>query len=78
MVSCGISIEKIAKARGYTMAQIATAWVLSNPHVTAPIVGSTKIDSIKELVQATHIKLTEDEIKSISEPYRPRGILGHS
>lgn len=60
------------------MAQIALAWVISNPIVTAPIVGSTKLESIKELVQATHIKLTEDEIKAISEPYLPRGILGHS
>lgn len=51
---------------------------MSNPNVTAPIIGSTKLDSIKELVQATHIKLTEAEIASISSPYQPRQILGHA
>lgn len=78
------------------MAQIATAWVLSNPLVTAPIIGvsfppaaysrsladisshqSTRVEAIHEAAAATHIELTEDEIKAISEPYRPRGILGH-
>lgn len=37
-----------------------------------------RADSIKELVQATHIKLTKEEIESISEPYKSRGIIGHS
>lgn len=70
-------IEKVAKARGYSIAQIALAWVLSNPNVTAPIIGSTKLESIEELAKATHIELTEEEIKSISAPYKPRQILGH-
>ncbi|GAA6026992.1 hypothetical protein JCM8097_006022 [Rhodosporidiobolus ruineniae] len=72
------AIEAIAKKRGYKMAQVAVAWVLAQPHITAPIVGSTKLDSIRELAQATHMQLTDDEIKSISEPYQPRGILGHA
>lgn len=71
-------IEKIAEKRGYSMAQIALAWVLANPNVTAPIVGSTNIASILELVKATHIKLTEEEVKAISAPYKPRSILGHA
>ncbi|BGP13925.1 hypothetical protein JCM10213_002569 [Rhodosporidiobolus nylandii] len=72
------AIEKVAKSRGYSMAQVSLAWVLAQPGVTAPIVGSTRTEAIRELAQATHIKLTDDEIKSISEPYQPRGILGHS
>ncbi|KAK4700992.1 hypothetical protein P7C70_g5245, partial [Phenoliferia sp. Uapishka_3] len=72
------AIEKIAKARGYSMAQIALAWTLANSTVSAPIIGSTKIESLEELVKATHIELTPEEIKAISEPYRPRGILGHA
>ncbi|ORY72240.1 NADP-dependent oxidoreductase domain-containing protein [Leucosporidium creatinivorum] len=72
------AIEKVAVARGYSMAQVALAWVMSNPNVTAPIIGSTKLDSIKELVQATHIKLTDEELQSISSPYQPRQILGHA
>ncbi|KAM0750647.1 Aldo/keto reductase [Meredithblackwellia eburnea MCA 4105] len=70
------AVEKIAKARGYSMAQVALAWVRSNPNVTAPIIGSTKVESIIELAQATHIKLTEEEIAAISGPYRARNTLG--
>ncbi|GAA5868302.1 hypothetical protein JCM1840_005628 [Sporobolomyces johnsonii] len=72
------AVEKIAKDRGVSMAQVSLAWVLAQPTVTAPIIGSTRVEAIKELAQATHLKLTEDEIKAISEPYKPRGILGHS
>ncbi|KAK4053786.1 hypothetical protein OIV83_001442 [Microbotryomycetes sp. JL201] len=70
------AVERIAKERGLTMAQVALAWAMSNKLVTAPIIGSTNIDSIEELVKATEIKLTEQEIDAISNPYRPRGILG--
>jgi len=72
------AVEKVAKARGLTMAQVALAWSLAQPGITAPIVGSTKLSSITELVKATHIKLTDEELKSISEPYSPRPIKGHS
>ncbi|BGP53957.1 hypothetical protein JCM8202_005971 [Rhodotorula sphaerocarpa] len=72
------AVEKIAKDRGISMAQVTTAWVLANPNVTAPIIGSTRIEALKEAAAATHLKLTDDEIKSISEPYKPRGILGHA
>ncbi|KAL8292958.1 hypothetical protein RQP46_000652 [Phenoliferia psychrophenolica] len=71
------AVEKIAKARGYSMAQIALAWVLSNKTVSAPIIGSTKLESITELAQATHIVLTDEEIQEISSSYRPRKVLGH-
>ncbi|GJN88494.1 hypothetical protein Rhopal_001460-T1 [Rhodotorula paludigena] len=71
------AVEKIAKARGVSMAQVALAWVMSNKNVTAPIVGSTRVEALREAVAATHLKLSEDDIKAISEPYRPRGILGH-
>ncbi|ORY88883.1 aryl-alcohol dehydrogenase [Leucosporidium creatinivorum] len=72
------ALEKVAKARGYSMAQVAIAWILSNPDVTAPIVGSTKVESFAELAAATHIKLSAEEIASISAPYRPRAIIGHA
>ncbi|GAA6023687.1 hypothetical protein JCM10207_008749 [Rhodosporidiobolus poonsookiae] len=72
------AIEKIAKDRGVSMAQVAVAWVLSNPTVTAPIVGSTRTEALRELAQATHLELTAEEVKAISEPYLPRGILGHA
>lgn len=70
------AIQKIATDRGLTMAQVALAWNMAQPGITAPIIGSTKIDSIIELVEAIDIKLTEDEIKSISEPYTARPVMG--
>lgn len=72
------AVREIAEARGCSMAQVALCWVLQQPGITAPIIGSTKLESIAELVKATHMKLTEEEIKSISAPYVPRGVKGHS
>lgn len=45
--------------------------------VTAPIIGSTKLESITELVEAIHIKLTAEETEQISKPYTPRAVIGH-
>ncbi|KAG8926868.1 hypothetical protein FRC02_008617 [Tulasnella sp. 418] len=71
-------VEEIAKKRGIPMAQVALAWSLSKDFITAPIVGSTRLESLKELVDGIHVKLTEEEIKYIDEPYRPRAISGHA
>lgn len=70
-------VAEIAQKRGITMAQVALAWSLSKPFVTAPIVGTTSIEKLKDLVAGVHVKLTEEEIKSIDEPYRARPITGH-
>ncbi|KAG9046859.1 hypothetical protein FS837_003525 [Tulasnella sp. UAMH 9824] len=70
-------VAEIAQKRGITMAQVALAWSLSKPFVTAPIVGTTSIEKLKDLVAGVHVKLTEEEIKSIDEPYRARAITGH-
>lgn len=66
------TIEKIAKELNASMAQIACAYVLSRPDVTAPIIGSTKLDSIKQLVDSLQFKLTEAQIKAIEKPYQRR------
>ncbi|KAG8932965.1 hypothetical protein FRC01_011530 [Tulasnella sp. 417] len=70
-------VAEIAQKRGITMAQVALAWSLSKPFVTAPIVGTTSIEKLKDLVAGVHVKLTEEEVKSIDELYRPRDITGH-
>ncbi|KAG8943126.1 hypothetical protein FRC04_003206 [Tulasnella sp. 424] len=70
-------VVEIAEKRGISMAQVALAWSLSKPFMTAPIVGTTSLDKLKELVDSVHVKLTDEEIKSIDEPYRPRAILGY-
>lgn len=77
LVKINGEVERIAKARRLSMAQVALAWVMAQPGITAPLVASTKISSLEELVQATHIKLTEEEIEAISSPYVPRTIEGN-
>jgi aryl-alcohol dehydrogenase-like predicted oxidoreductase len=64
--------ERIAAERGVAMAQIAIAWVLKNPVVSAPIVGATKPHHLSDAVAALDIHLRADEIKPLEEPYVPR------
>lgn len=68
-------VEAIAKKHGVSMAQIATAWSLTK--VTAPIVGVTSLKNLEDLVAAVHIQLSEEDIKSLEEPYGPQVIFGH-
>ncbi|KAG8943121.1 hypothetical protein FRC04_003201 [Tulasnella sp. 424] len=68
--------QVIADKRGVSMAQVALAWSISKPFVTAPIVGTTSIEKLKDLVAGVGLKLTEEEIKSIDEPYLPRAVAG--
>ncbi len=69
---------EVAKKRGVTASQIALAWVLSKSYITAPIVGSTKMEHLGQSIAALDIKLTEEEIKQLEEPYKPHPVLGHS
>ncbi|KAG9017563.1 hypothetical protein FRB90_000768 [Tulasnella sp. 427] len=69
-------ISQIAEKHGASMAQVAIAWSLSKSFITAPIVGTTSVEKLKDLVAGASLKLTEEEIKSIDEPYRPRAIVG--
>jgi len=64
--------ERIAKDRGVPMAQIALAWVLRNPVVDSVLSGATKPHHLGDAVAALDIHLTEDEIRSLEEPYVPR------
>jgi aryl-alcohol dehydrogenase (NADP+) len=70
-------VGKIAAARGVSNAQIALAWLLQQPGVTAPIVGASKMHQLEEAVQALEIRLDEAELAGLSECYRPHPILGH-
>ncbi|KAJ6526682.1 NADP-dependent oxidoreductase domain-containing protein [Mycena capillaripes] len=70
-------VEEIAKKRGISMAQVAVAWVLSKDGVSAPIVGTTSLANLADIVGAIHVQLTEEEIKSLEEPYQPMAVVGH-
>jgi aryl-alcohol dehydrogenase (NADP+) len=70
----------VAKAdeRDVTPAQIALAWLLHKPGVTAPIIGASKMHHLEEAVAAVDIALSEEEVDFLEEPYQPHPVLGHS
>ncbi len=70
--------QEIAKAHSITGSQVALAWMLSKPHIAAPIIGSSKIEHLDQAVAALEIKLSDEEIRQLEEPYRPHPVLGHA
>ena len=70
--------QAVADARGVATAQVALAWLLQRPGVTAPIVGATKLGHLEDALAAEQLTLTEDEVSSLEELYRPHPISGHS
>jgi aryl-alcohol dehydrogenase-like predicted oxidoreductase len=70
-------LGEVAAERGDAPAQVALAWVLSKPGVTAPIVGATKPEHLLDALAAEQLSLTEDEIKRLEEPYVPHAVAGH-
>ena len=68
---------RLAAERGVPSAQIALAWLLHKPGVTAPIVGATKPDHLADALAAEELTLTPDEARSLEEPYVPHSVLGH-
>ncbi|KAF9561774.1 Aldo/keto reductase [Agrocybe pediades] len=71
------AVEQIAKAKGVSMAQIALAWVLSKEGVSAPIVGTTSLENLHDLLGAIDVKLSEEEIKQLETSYEPQNAIGH-
>jgi len=70
-------VKAVAAARGVSAAQVALAWLLSKPGVTAPIIGATKVMHVTDAVAAEDLALSAEEIAQIEAPYQPHGILGH-
>jgi 1-deoxyxylulose-5-phosphate synthase len=70
------AVEQVAKARGVPMAQVALAWVLQVPGVTAPIVGVSKTSQVDDAIAAVGLKLTADEIKALEASYQPLVVTG--
>ena len=71
-------VSNVAKRRGVSNAQVALAWVLEQPGVTAPIVGASKMRHLDDAIAALSLKLDESELQELSEAYRPHRVLGHS
>ncbi|HTI94027.1 MAG TPA: aldo/keto reductase [Puia sp.] len=71
-------VTKLAGQKGLPAAQIALAWVLSKPVITAPIVGASKPGHLEDAAEALTIKLSPEEIQHLEEAYKPHPVLGHS
>jgi aryl-alcohol dehydrogenase (NADP+) len=71
-------VTELAEARKLPNVQIALAWILSKPEVTAPIIGASKLPHLDDALAALSVELSPEEIKRLEEPYRPHNILGHS
>jgi len=72
------AVARIAATRGVTPAQVATAWVLQKPVVTAPIIGATKLSHLDDAIAAVDLTLTAEEIATLEAPYRPKAVQGFS
>ena len=70
-------VVEIAEARHAKPAQVALAWILSKPAVSAPIIGASKLYQLEDALTALQLQLTPDEIKRLEEPYKPHSVLGH-
>lgn len=68
---------EVAGERGLPPAQVALAWLLHKPGVTAPIVGATKLAHIDDAIAAIEVTLSDKEIERLEEPYRPHPVRGH-
>jgi aryl-alcohol dehydrogenase-like predicted oxidoreductase len=71
-------VSEIAQSRGIPRAQVALAWMLQKPFVTAPIIGATKPPHLEDAVAALAVHLTDEEMRSLEEPYVPHAIAGYA
>ena len=70
-------VSEIARRRGVKNMQVALAWILAQPGITSPIIGASKMEHLEDAIGALSVKLDEDELKALAEPYQPHPVLGH-
>jgi 1-deoxyxylulose-5-phosphate synthase len=70
-------VAEVARERGVAPAQVALAWLLGKPGVTAPIVGATKLEHLDDAVVAEQLSLSAEEVTRLEEPYVPHAVSGH-
>jgi len=68
-------VAELASKKGVTSSQIALAWMLHRPEITAPIIGATKMSHLEEAVAAVHIQLTPEEITYLQQLYKPHAVV---
>jgi aryl-alcohol dehydrogenase-like predicted oxidoreductase len=69
-------VSELAERRGIPMAQVALAWMLSKPIITAPIIGATKPHHLEDAIAALSVQLTSEEIQHLEETYQPHPVIG--
>jgi 1-deoxyxylulose-5-phosphate synthase len=69
-------VAEVASARGIPRAQVALAWLLAKPVITAPVVGATKLHHLDDALASINVKLSAEEIASLEEPYVPHAVVG--
>jgi aryl-alcohol dehydrogenase-like predicted oxidoreductase len=70
-------VLEVAGERGVPPAQVALAWLLARPGVTAPIVGATRAEHVEDALAAERVALTDEEVARLEEPYVPHAVSGH-
>lgn len=72
------AVSAIASERGVPRAQVALAWVMAKPEVSAPIVGASKLGHLDDAIAALDLELSDDEIARLEAPYVPHAVVGFS
>jgi aryl-alcohol dehydrogenase-like predicted oxidoreductase len=70
------AVKRVAGRRGVPPARVALAWLLTKPAVTAPIIGATKLEHLRDAAAAVELTLTTEEVKELEAPYRPHPVRG--
>ena len=70
-------VSEIAERRGVSNAQVALAWLLSKPGVTAPIIGASKMRHLDDALASLSLQLSQEDLRRLDEPYQPHPVLSH-
>jgi aryl-alcohol dehydrogenase-like predicted oxidoreductase len=71
------AVEKVAKERGVSNAQVAIAWLMQKPGVTAPILGASKPHHLEDAIAAASLKLSDEEMTALEAHYKPKPVAGN-
>ena len=72
------AVTEVARQRGVSNMQIALAWVLRNPAITSPIIGTSKAHHLEDALGGLKLQLTDDEVKALEAHYEPKRVLDHA
>jgi len=71
------AVRKVANELGVSPSEVALAWLLQRPGVSAPIVGATKLEHLESAVKSLELELSEEQVRALEEPYQPHAVRGH-